>query len=251
MAARRDLATDREVVAGLAVVRLGTAFFRRSLDRLSDRELDEPSLLPGWSRRHLLAHVGYNARAVARLVTWAATGEETPMYSSPEARAEEIEVGSTLNAEALRNLVEHAAIDLDVRWRDLPAERWDFPVVTAQGRRVPVSETVWMRTREVWLHAIDLADGARFDQVPAGVLSRLVGDVHAAWSRRPDLEPPALTASGELGVERWGDPDGAGAAVEGPLPAVAAWATGRMRAEAREGELRWKDAPPQPAPRWI
>ena len=39
---------------------------------------------PGWSRRHVVAHVGYNARALTRLVEWAKTGIETPMYASAD-----------------------------------------------------------------------------------------------------------------------------------------------------------------------
>lgn len=252
--ARHDLATDPQVVQDLATVRLGTSFFRRALDQVSDDDLDGPSLLPAWDRRHLVAHVGYNARAVARLVDWAATGVETPMYSSPQARAEEIELGSTLNPEALRNLCEHAAIDLDVRWRDLPAERWQARVVTAQGRDVPASETVWMRTREVWLHAVDLASGARIEEVPRPVLLRLLGDVLKAWGSREE-HPVRLEVADSLS-----DEDGALGAgpdvddatvVTGALATLAAWATGRLGAEQRSAVLSFAGGEPAPAPRWI
>jgi maleylpyruvate isomerase len=249
VAARTDLATDPDVLDGLASVRLGTAFFRRWLDRLGDDELDAPSLLPGWTRRHVLAHVGYNARAVARLVAWAATGEETPMYPSTEARAAEIELGATLNPEALRNLVEHAAIDLDVRWRDLPANRWGFRVVTAQGRDVPVAETIWMRTREVWLHAVDLGNGARLDQVPPAVLVRLVGDIHSAWAKRSETGHPALRAVDTVPPTSWPAGSTACGEVCGTLASVAGWASGRTTDPGEE--LRWESGEPHPAPRWI
>ncbi|MBU5900470.1 maleylpyruvate isomerase N-terminal domain-containing protein, partial [Vibrio cholerae O1] len=71
------------------------------------------------------------------------------------ARDAEIDFGSTLPVRALRHLIEHAAISLDVEWRDSPDEAWAAIVRTAQGREVPARETVWMRTREVWLHGID------------------------------------------------------------------------------------------------
>lgn len=111
-----------------------------------------------------------------------------PEYASPAARNEEIAYGASLRPVALRNLSEHAAIDLDVRWRDLPADRWPHTVRTAQGREVPVSETVWMRMREVWLHAVDLDSGARVSDVPAPVLERLLRDVVGMWSRRDSIE---------------------------------------------------------------
>lgn len=253
MPARHDLATDHQVVQDLATVRLGTSFFRRALDQVSDDDLDGPSLLPDWDRRHLVAHVGYNARAVARLVDWAATGVETPMYSSPQARSEEIELGSTLSSEALRNLCEHAAIDLDVRWRDLPDDRWQARVVTAQGRDVPAIETVWMRTREVWLHAVDLASGARIEEVPRPVLLRLLGDVLKAWGTR-DETPVRLEPTDHLVDEPTslgpGPDTGGVVTVSGDLPALAAWATGRLDAHQR-GTVLTFDGDPVPAPRWI
>ena len=248
MPARFDQATDPQVVADLATVRLGTAFFRRALNRLLDDELDQPSLLPGWTRRHVLAHVGYNARAIARLVDWAATGVETPMYPSAEARNVEIDFGATLPPEALRNLIEHSAIDLDVRWRDLPADRWWQRVRTAQGRDVPAAETVWMRTREVWLHAVDLDSGARVDQIPAAVGKRLIDDVHRVWSARLDRGVPTLVASDS--ATRWA-PSGAGPTVTGPLAALTGWATGRWSVATSAELLEWSDGRPEPAPRWI
>lgn len=252
MPARHDLTQDPQTLHDLATVRLGTAFFRRALDQVTDDELDGPSLLPDWQRRHLVAHVGYNARAVARLVDWAATGVENPMYSSKEARAEEIEEGATLNPEALRNLSEHAAIDLDVRWRDLPAENWSARVVTAQGREVPASETVWMRTREVWLHAVDLDSGARLDDVPRPVLVRLIGDVVKAWATREE-RPVRLELTDARPDEPATIPDDPASdalVVSGSLPAVAGWVTGRL-AEPAWHQLSWSGGEPQAAPRWI
>ena len=248
MPARVDQVQDPLVVADLATVRLGTAFFRRALNRVLDKDLAGDSLLTGWTRRHVVAHVGYNARALARLVDWAATGVETPMYSSPDARNAEIEVGATLNPEALRNLVEHSAIDLDVRWRDLPEDRWPQQVRTAQGRVVPGSETIWMRSREVWLHAVDLDSGARIDQIPAAVSRRLIGDVHRAWGSRQDGPVPTL-ADTDSGT-RWG-PRGADSTISGPLAALVGWVTGRIPVGAAADFLQWCGGRPRPAPRWI
>jgi maleylpyruvate isomerase len=249
MPARVDQASDPAVIADLASVRLGTAFFRRALNRVDDEGLDAPSLLPGWACRHLVAHVGYNARAIARLVDWAATGVETPMYASAQARSEEIEFGATLPPEALRNLVEHSAIDLDVRWRDLPAERWDERVRTAQGRTLPAAETIWMRSREVWLHAVDLASGARLDQIPAEVLTRLLSNVHQTWTARGDQ--PAVTLRATDADAHWDAPDPSAAVVSGPLASLVGWATGRQPESDAWPGLSWSAGGPFVAPRWI
>ncbi|RPF21880.1 maleylpyruvate isomerase family mycothiol-dependent enzyme [Myceligenerans xiligouense] len=184
MPARTDRTTDPELRAGLLLARRGQAYFSRKLNELPGDRLDEPSLVAGWTRRHVVAHVGLNARALTRLTAWAATGVETPMYRSPEERDAEIEFAATLPARALRNLCAHGAVHLDVEWRDLPEEAWRAPVRTALGRVVPASETVWMRTREVWVHAVDLDSGGTFADFPPELLDALLADVAGAWRRR-------------------------------------------------------------------
>jgi len=116
------------------IARRGTAFFAQRLAELSDDDLGAGSLLDGWTRKHLAAHVGYNAAALFRLMDWAATGVETPMYPSAEHRDREIKEGATLSAAALRNLFDHTVARLDEKWRHLPESRWAAPVRTAQGR---------------------------------------------------------------------------------------------------------------------
>lgn len=245
MPARQDLVTDPAVREQLAAVRLGTAYLRRVVGRVRDDELGDPSLLPGWTKAHVLAHIGYNARALARLVEWAATGVETPMYPSTEVRDREIDQGATVRPVALRDLVDHAAIDLDVRWRDLPDDRWGEVVRTAQGREVPVSETVWMRQREVWLHAIDLDAGGRLSEAPAPVLERLLGDVTQTWRTRGatphvELVPDDVSAPPA--------PEGpADVVVAGSAAALVGWAFGR----AEPHTVQWVRGEPSPAPRWL
>jgi maleylpyruvate isomerase len=226
MAGRTDRTTDPELLQALLQARRGTAFFARKLNELTDADLDGDSLLPGWTRRHLTAHIGYNARAIARLVEWAATGTETPMYASPEARNHEINFGATLSPIALRHLFDHSAVHLNVEWRDLPAEAWHHQVTTAQGRTVPAEETVWMRTREVWIHAVDLANGATFTDIPAPVLERLLTDITGAWhTRGTDTDLVVKVTDRDL---TFGDTtSNSPTVVTGPLAAVVQWAAGR------------------------
>jgi maleylpyruvate isomerase len=237
--ARQDLTLDPDLQAQLLTARRGTAFFARKLNELRDADLDAPSLLPGWTRRHVIAHVSYNARAIARLIEWANTGIENPMYASPEERNKEIDFGATLSPTALRNLFEHSAIHLNVEWRDTPPEAWSREVRTAQGRTVPASETVWMRTREVWVHAVDLDNGASFDQIPSEVLERLLQDIKGSWQKRGEGKNLRLSVAGTPDA---GDPD----VVTGSLPELAAWASGRG---ARGVSSRRQ--PEQTAPRWM
>ena len=48
----------------------GTRLFLGALADLGDDDLDRPLALPGWTGRHVVAHVHYNARALGRLVRW-------------------------------------------------------------------------------------------------------------------------------------------------------------------------------------
>ncbi|MGO4203748.1 maleylpyruvate isomerase family mycothiol-dependent enzyme [Rhodococcus sp. TAF43] len=168
---------DLDLSERLDLAREGTAYFAQRLAAVSDADLSGPSLLEGWTRKHLVAHVGYNAAALCRILDWAATGVETPMYESMQQRAREIDEGATLSVGSLRNLFTHTAARLDEQWRTVPREAWAAQVRTAQGRMVPASETAWMRSREVWIHTVDLGNGGRFDEFPDVVLDSLLDDV--------------------------------------------------------------------------
>jgi len=216
---------DLDLPDRLLTARRGTAYFVQRLAELGDRHLDADSLLPGWSRRHLVAHVGYNAAALCRLMDWAGTGTETPMYASAEQRACEIDEGSTLNPGALRNLFDHTVARLDQKWRHLPPAAWSAQVRTAQGRLVPASETVWMRTREVWIHAVDLASGGRFSDFPPVVLQSLLADIVEAWRRNDRGAGLTLAVEGCNPIVL--PPGPRTTTVSGPLPAVVRWAAGR------------------------
>jgi maleylpyruvate isomerase len=249
VAGRIDLVSDPTVSNALLLARRGQAYFSRKLNELRDADFDEPSLLGGWDRRHLIAHVGLNARAITRLVEWAATGVESPMYASPTQRNEEIDFSATLPAQALRNLSDHAAIHLSVEWRDLPDSAWLNTVRTAQGRIVPVSGTVWMRTREVWIHAVDLGNGGRFEDFPPQLLDALLVDILGAWDRRRQAEglPTFLLEA----IDRESDPlpsgERPGIVLRGTSAALVRWAAGR----GSEGvQTDTGKAPPVP-PRWL
>ncbi len=233
--------------AELLLARRGTAYFARMLQELRDEDLDAPSLLAGWSRRTLIAHVGYNARGIARLTRWARTGTKTPMYDSDSQRWDEIVSGASLPPRALRYLFEHSAVHLNVEWRDLEDSQWDAEVVTAQGRTVPARETTWMRAKEVWVHAVDLGTRGSFADFPSEMIDGIIDDVIRVWNRRDErvalrLRPsdrPAEWRERRIGTD--------GPVVEGRAADIARWlARGRAHA------LRRVDGDDLPdLPRWF
>lgn len=195
----------------LCWVAFGTALFTEQLTALDDRELTLPCGLPGWTRKHLLAHVAANAEALGHLVHWAATGEPTPMYSSPAQRAADIESGATLSASELRTWVPRSAQQLTDAMAALTEQQWRTQVRTAQGRSVPATEIAWLRAREVCVHAVDLGTGARFTDLPEDFLTALVADIGAERELR--------------------------AIPDGPLPEVAAYLAGRSHSLADVPDL--------------
>src|SRR5690606_1803933 len=62
--------------------RRGTAYFARQLNELSDSELRNPSFVPGWSKAHVVAHVGYHARQMAEAIERTRTGVGLPRSDS-------------------------------------------------------------------------------------------------------------------------------------------------------------------------
>jgi maleylpyruvate isomerase len=203
-------------------VREGTRLVGDSLGGLDD--LTAATALPGWTRAHVVAHLAANAEAVGNLVRWAATGERTPMYSSPDQRAADIERGSTLGRAELVAWFGASASALDAAMDELTEDQWRARVLTAQGRDVPASETPWMRAREVLVHAVDLDAGVGFCDLPAGFLEALVADV-----------------IGKRGAE---------ADVTGPLAGRAAYLTGRADG-ATAGVLTAGGAPAPDLPPWL
>jgi uncharacterized protein (TIGR03083 family) len=206
----------------------GTTLFLAGAD-LDEAALGAPSALPGWTRRHLLAHVAANAGALGNLVHWAATGEPTPMYSSPDARAGGIERGALLPADELGAWLRRSAQTLDDAMTALSGEQWQAPVLTAQGRTVPATEVPWLRAREVYVHAVDLATGLSFAELPAGFCTALCDDVVAkrasAQASGPALVLEALDTGG-----RWelpGQRDSEPVVLSGPLAEITAYLTGR------------------------
>lgn len=210
----------------LAWMKDGTERLLADLARLPDEALTAPTALPGWTRRHLLAHLAANAGALRNLVYWARTGEERRMYASPAQRDTDIAAGAARPAGELRAWVESSAAALAADLDSLPGPAWEAKVITAQGVTRAAEQIPWMRVREVYVHAVDLAAGTAFADLPADFLAALLGDVTARRSERgggPALAVAASDTGGRWEVAGTGGP----VLVTAPLPALAAWLTGR------------------------
>ncbi|MGW0802486.1 maleylpyruvate isomerase family mycothiol-dependent enzyme [Nonomuraea sp. NPDC002799] len=248
----------------------GTRLFFDAVAGWGEQQYLAPSGLPGWTRKHLVAHVAANADALSNLVRWAATGEKSPMYSSMDQRDADIAAGSQKPAAELAAWLHASADRLAAGTAALSAGQWAAEVVTAQGRTVPATEIPWLRSREVCVHAVDLAasvsaglpagvsnaglaagvstadlpTGVSFADLPAGFLAALSDDIAG---KRGSAPGPAIVLTAADTGDRWelsGEDDAI--AVTGPLAEVAAYLAGRPHA------LTTTDGSPAPAlPAWL
>ncbi|KFG72869.1 maleylpyruvate isomerase family mycothiol-dependent enzyme [Streptomyces mutabilis] len=244
--------TDGTPIRALRWMAEGHEYFVACLKAVDDADLLGPTALPGWTGRHLLSHVGHNARALARLAHWAETGEETPMYTSPSARVEEIEAGADWPVGRLRDFVAEEQERLSAALGGIDGERWQASVVTAQGRTVPAATIPWLRCREVWIHACDLPGGGDFAAFPEDFTDALIADALvrrrgaqslAVSVRATDREPADGTVS-----EDGGDGAASETVVEGPAADLARWLT---RGTASQALRTGSGAPLPELPAWL
>jgi maleylpyruvate isomerase len=206
--------------------------------------------LPGWSRAHILTHIARNADALINLLSWARTGIRTPAYASREQRDADIEAGAQRTPAEIRDDVVESSDRLAQVVRAMPASAWSAHVQNAQGRDLVAIDIPWLRAREMWIHAVDLDVGASFADMPPPMVGKLLTDVAAAMSGKPDCPALQLVATdGATWVV-----SGAAAAeaspttITGPAPSLAAWLLGRGKGR----DLRTPDRARLPAlPRWL
>ena len=98
-----------EVSHSLDRLAMATERLLTTATALSDAQMRDPSLLPGWTRGHVLTHVARNADGLVNLMRWARTGTKIPMYASAESRSADVEAGSGRPAASLAADVRESA----------------------------------------------------------------------------------------------------------------------------------------------
>lgn len=162
----------------LLLARRGAAYFARKLNELDDVALDGSSSLSGIGRRLIVARVGYEARAMARIAEAAREGRGEESLGDPEQEPDDEVLGACLPAHALRYLFEHSQAHLNVEWRDLTDAAWDRSVVSLTGRRVTPRQMVRERAVTLWLSAVALGNGGRLSDVPGEIHSTSISTNH-------------------------------------------------------------------------
>lgn len=206
---------------------------------LDEHAVTRPSLLPGWTRGHVLAHLARNADSLVNLLLWAHTGVEIPQYASAFLRDSDIEAGAPrpLSEQLADNEV--AATRFLGLARSLTDDAWQAQVRTRQGRPIPATEVLWMRLQEVEIHHVDLNAGYTPANWPAPFVARILPQATADFTRLTTdspLAPFTLHATDSDFTATIG-PTPATHTISGPASSLAAWLLGRTPGSDLTGDL--------------
>ncbi len=220
---------DADISQSMAGIAAATGRLLSTAGSLTDAQVREPSLLPGWTRGHVLSHLARNADGLANLLRWAGTGTETPMYASAEARAADIEAGAGRTAASLAADVAQAAEGFAAQAARLPGEAWTVPVRALAGPPFPAYGVLHRRLSEIEIHHVDLAAGYRPGDWPAGFVTDALARVAGSFAGREDTPACLVSADGtgtafRIGRDRPVTPP---VQVHGPAATVLAWLIGR------------------------
>jgi maleylpyruvate isomerase len=126
---------------------------------ITEPDLREPSLLPGWTRARVAAHLARGADAMRNLLVGARSGQDRPAYASSEARDTDVERGAAQDAKDLAADVADSAMALRTVARQLSDEAWARSLRVPGLAPFPAARLLARRLVEVELHHCDLAAG--------------------------------------------------------------------------------------------
>ncbi|MGW6318073.1 maleylpyruvate isomerase family mycothiol-dependent enzyme [Streptomyces sp. NPDC055099] len=212
---------------------------------LSDQDVRAPSLLPGWTRAHVLTHLARSADSRTRLLASARTGCDVAQYADEAQREREIQEGARRTAEALLDDMDTALHRFLTAAETHPSHAWDVPVRWLGAGQRPVRRAVSSMLREVEVHHTDLATGHSPAHWPASFTARELKKTITKLRADPHTPPMTLRADEDQVLRVIGD--GPGPCVNGPAAELLGWLTGR-----RDGHTLTIEPPgPLPAvPAW-
>jgi maleylpyruvate isomerase len=164
-----SMTTDRTGERELATDLLGDASNRlvRTVDAFHGDDWSSPTLLPEWTRAHLVAHLALNAEGLTRCLhglvaddSDAAHDEPRTMYDSDEQRDVAIRALAEADPSEIRARLMAGTTILDDAIAAVPSREWSTYVErTPGGRRMRADSLPGMRLRELEIHHVDLAAG--------------------------------------------------------------------------------------------
>jgi len=213
-----------------AVNELGTATdsLIASIGGLTDADARGPSLLPGWTRGHVLTHLARNADGGTRLLGWARTGMPSYEYKSVDARAEAIEEGAGRPAVVLLADVSAASAAFAEAVAVMPPDAWQYMITWTTGQQSPAEDVVESRLAEVLIHHVDLDLGFGPGHWPPWFVREMLTVTVRGMNERGLAPLPAWLQATDTGhvCQIGGEQEGA-VQISGPEADLLAWLLGR------------------------
>jgi len=239
-------AVTPSLAAGLDEMAGATDRLLSTVDGLTPEDLRGLSLLPGWTRAHVLTHVSRNADGLANLVETARTGVDHPMYAGGrEGRDADIEAGASRHLGDVRLDIAESAERLLAAFADLPEAAMSHEVTMSSGATAYGWEIPSLRVREVEIHHVDLDLGYTPDDWTPEFAGRTLDQLSPLFRDARDCPVGVLEATDDQG--QW-EVGASGPRLTGTRTALVAWLTGRTAGEGLELSPPG-DVPP--APRWV
>ncbi|MFG2921255.1 maleylpyruvate isomerase family mycothiol-dependent enzyme [Streptomyces sp. NPDC048305] len=202
----------------LEAVREATDRLLGAMGSTDDGAVAEPSLLPGWSRGHVLAHLSRNADALVNVL------QGRPMYASSETRDADIERDAPRPlATQLEDVRETGAAFLAAAAE--PAD-WSRTVTLRNGVTDSASRLPFRRLVEVELHHVDLGVGYTLEDLPDEFVTRENDFLAERFAGHPGVAPTTAVAP-DGRVWTTGGGEGAPVTVRGTAPEILGWLCGR------------------------
>ncbi|MEV7505853.1 maleylpyruvate isomerase family mycothiol-dependent enzyme [Streptomyces sp. NPDC093018] len=211
-------------LGALDPITASTNRFVATVVSLTDAQVTGTTLVPPWTRGHVITHVARATDSICRLLAWARTGVETPQYASMEARAAEIEAGARRPVADLVADVRDTAARFEKAVRTLPAAAWHTEVRMRTGELRTPATLILARLRELEIHHADLDAGYGFSDIPVDAARWIIDDIVAALARRPETPPLHMETTDTGVVHALGT---GGPTVRGRQADILAWLSGR------------------------
>jgi maleylpyruvate isomerase len=197
----------------------------RTVDGLAPDDWAARSLLPDWTRAHVVAHLALNGEALGDVLRGVTEDEPVPMYQSAERR--DLDIAELAEAEhsELRDRLLASLTTFVEAVEAVPPEAWSGRFDrTPGGPQLPLQAVPLMRLRELEIHHADLGAGYG----PGDWTTWFAELVVSTMVRRLDPEAGFRVAPLD-GSRTWdvGPVDEDPVVVTGPVADVAWWLTGR------------------------
>jgi maleylpyruvate isomerase len=211
-------------IEAFASVAESTRRFVDAVSALSDDEVVGATLIPPWTRGHVITHIARAADSYRRLLAGAIEGVEAPQYPSMQWRADQIEAGARRTVSELVEDVIDSSARFERMMRTLPDPARAAKVRMRPGELRDPSALPLIRLRELEVHHVDLDVCYTFADIVPGVAVWIIDDILMELRRRDPVRPLRLKSTDteltrELGI--------GGPLITGSQVDLLAWLSGR------------------------